>query len=193
MVSVESCSLYESAFKDLNEAVFVVDQEKTVWCNQEALDLLGLGSLEEFVGQPVGFRLQDYTYEETSERLETILANGTKTEGIMKLRKTDGSLITCAVRSSVIEAASGVYSVSLVRELDEDESQERLVEFLDIVKHEVNTPLSVIWGYSEIIMQKFGDELPSEVLVYLNRMTDNLKRLESMNKALLKLANLTKR
>lgn len=193
MVSVESCALYEVAFKDLNEAVFVVDQEKTIWCNQEALDLLSLDSLDEFVGQPVGFRLNDYSYEETSERLGTILATGMKTEGIMKLSKTDGSVITCAVRSSVIKSDSGVYSVSLVRELDEAESNERLIEFLDLVKHEVNTPLSVIWGYAEILLQKYGDEFPRDAVVYLNRMIDNLKRLETMNKALLKLANISKK
>ena len=60
-----------------------------------------------------------------------------------------------------------------------DEAQTERLAFLQEVQHEINTPLAVIKGYTELIGEKLGDDVDPEIKRYLRVIMRNIDRLES--------------
>ncbi len=86
-----------------------------------------------------------------------------------------------------METSNGKYYVSIVRQTDSSLMNKQDHHFLASIKHEINTPVTVIWGYAEMIQHLYGDELRPEVLMYLDKIIDNARRLEVLSKAMVKL------
>ncbi len=66
----------------------------------------------------------------------------------------------------------------------------RLAEFLNELRHEVYTPLSVIKGYTELIGEKLVDTKDPEIKKYLHVIMKNIDRLEAFTEKLLTIETL---
>jgi signal transduction histidine kinase len=66
----------------------------------------------------------------------------------------------------------------------------RLSEFLQELRHEVYTPLSVIKGYTELIGEKLVDTKDPEIKKYLHVIMKNIDRLEAFTEKLLTIETL---
>lgn len=69
-----------------------------------------------------------------------------------------------------------------------DKTGERLEEkkaFLQELRHEINTPLAVIKGYTELIQEKLGESMDPELKRYLEVIMRNIERLEASTKKVL--------
>jgi len=181
-------SSYFRAFENLNEAVFVSDGVEVIWCMQKAADLLGYSSPDDVIGKDIMSELvAQESHIEANERIERISKTLEKMGGLVKLIKKDGSVISCVGRSSLMETSNGTYYVSIVRPTESALTNEQDDHFLASVKHEINTPVTVIWGYAELIQHLYGGELRPEVMMFLDKIIDNARRLEILSKAMLKL------
>jgi PAS domain S-box-containing protein len=185
------CSYYEEAFEHLNEAVYVTTETMIIWCNQQAVELLGYDNIDQLVGKPNQCFLDPRQHQISNSKTSALYRTGKGQDGVFKLLKKDGSRITCVVKASRIESGDATYMIVIPRPLLSDELDEKLIQFLDALKHEVNDPLMVIWGYAELIHQ--SHELHPEVNRCLEIIIDNVSHLGEISKAMIKLENLQKK
>ena len=181
-------SRYFEVFENLDEAVLVTDGVELVWCVQKTADLLGYSSPNEIIGKDIMIELvaSDY-YNETNERRKSIHETGKNMVGPLRLRKKDGSILSCIGRSSSFNTSSGDFYVTVIRESDSAAINGQVNHILTSLKHEMNTPVTVIWGYAEMIQHRHGNSLHPEVMLFLDKIIENAKRLEVLSKALIKL------
>ena len=66
----------------------------------------------------------------------------------------------------------------------------RLMAFLKVLRHEINTPLSVIRGYTDLIIEQYGNELDPEVYRFMQTIRRNIERLEASTEGALTLESL---
>ena len=66
----------------------------------------------------------------------------------------------------------------------------RLMAFLKVLRHEINTPLSVIRGYTDLIIEQYGNELDPEVYRFMQTIRRNIERLEASTESALTLESL---
>ncbi len=71
-----------------------------------------------------------------------------------------------------------------------EREDERLMVFLQELRHEVYTPLSVIKGYTELIEEKIGDTAAPELKQYLHVIMKNIIRLETFTEKILTIESL---
>jgi signal transduction histidine kinase len=182
-----SASRYFEVFENLDEAVLVTDGVELVWCVQKTADLLGYSSPNEIIGKEIMTELVASDYYETIEQIKKIFETGKNRDGHLRLRKKDGSILSCIGKSSSFNTSSGVFVVTFIRERDSAVTNDQLNHLLTSIKHEINTPVTVIWGYAEMIQNRHGDNLHPEVMRFLDKIIENAKRLEVLSKALIKL------
>lgn len=58
------------------------------------------------------------------------------------------------------------------------EKDEWVQAFLEKIRHEINTPLAVIKGYTELIEESLGVDTDPEIRKFLHIIKDNVERLE---------------
>lgn len=100
----------------------------------------------------------------------------------------DGRMIWCEWFNSVLKDKNGKIKtiMSLVQDITEQKQLERQKDnFLAIVSHELNTPLTTIKAYgqlAEIMLEENGDE---ETLVMIKRMSSQVNKLTGLVQDLL--------
>lgn len=67
--------------------------------------------------------------------------------------------------------------------------QEELNAHLHTIAHEMRHPLIAIQGFTSLLSEKYSDSLPEEGQEFLERITHNIKRAESLLSDISKLAN----
>lgn len=67
---------------------------------------------------------------------------------------------------------------------------DRLSLYLHIIAHEIRNPLVSVRGYSSLLQDKFGEQLPQEGKEYLARIEANLKRADVLLTDITKLAEI---
>jgi len=65
------------------------------------------------------------------------------------------------------------------------EIQKERFAFLQELRHEINTPLAVIKGYTELIQEKLGEDMDPEIKRYLQLIMSNIERLEESTETVL--------
>ena len=74
--------------------------------------------------------------------------------------------------------------------LPDNKEDIRLMAFLKVLRHEINTPLSVIRGYTDLIIEQYGNELDPEVYRFMQTIRRNIERLEASTESALTLESL---
>ncbi len=77
-----------------------------------------------------------------------------------------------------------------MHEIKQEQRDARLTAFLNELRHEVYTPLSVIKGYTELIEDKIGNTADPEIKQYLNIIMKNIERLETFTEKILTIESL---
>ncbi len=184
-----SLGVYEKVFSELNEAIFV-HTGKLVWLNSQAIELLGYEDPKEVIGQCVLDFIAEDSHEELAQNYSQIHENNKVEHKAVRLVRGDGSLVTCQVRSSVLRDTKDKLVVSILRPIEVDANDELLIAFLNTLRHEVNTPLAVLKGYTELTEDKLIGYFDPDVAKFLIVMKRNIARLENLTKKLMTLESI---
>ena len=80
--------------------------------------------------------------------------------------------------------------MNVSQSLPDNKEDIRLMAFLKVLRHEINTPLSVIRGYTDLIIEQYGNELDPEVYRFMQTIRRNIERLEASTEGALTLESL---
>jgi len=182
-------SFYKGVFSELNEAIFI-HTDKLVWLNGQAVELLGYEELEDVLGLCVLEFVAEDMHEELAQTYSQIQVNNKVEHNSVRLVRRDGSQVTCQVRSSVLKDTEEKFIVTILRPKDISDIDLKLIAFLQTFRHEVNTPLAVLKGYTELTEGKLVDYFDPDVTEFLIVMKRNIERLESLTKRLMTLESI---
>jgi PAS domain S-box-containing protein len=128
--------------------------------------------------------------------------------------RTDGTEFFCHAVVSSIDLADGMATIAFLRDItDEKRAVEELRDlyagieqmilertaeltlanreleaFSYSVSHDLRGPLRAIDGFSGILLQKYGSDLPEEALAYIRKVRENTTRMAALIDAILELS-----
>lgn len=182
---------YEEAFEGLNDSIVVYTRETLLWCNQKFVELLGYQSSADLIGtKPLKHVSSDYHNESTNTFNHLFTTRKSGNGSLISILKKDGSSISCFVKSAVKTRSGFDFIVSIFRPFESSAVDERMIRFMNVFKHEVNTPISVILGYADMIQQLHGGTLHPEVVKFLELIMKNAQRIEAVSRAMVKLESI---
>ena len=162
--------------------------------------------MNEAMQQETGFSLKEclgkhptefWRKKEKRETCEALMQNTTKTKKSQTVELTttrkDGSSFLSQVHMSPVisETWRIVFFVTIEHDITkEKEIWEMKDEFISLVSHELRTPMTVIQGYSELLLNKDFWSLNSEQTKYIDCISKNTKYLLSMVNNMLDLEKL---
>lgn len=103
-------------------------------------------------------------------------------KGLITFVKEDGTAISCLHSHHIMEDEDTDVILSILQPIKSDKLKHKLEKLLYDLKHEVNTPLSVIKGYTELLQDK---DLDPETREFIEIMMRNIERLENATKTVL--------
>lgn len=183
---------YEDIFSELNEAITVLNtNQEIIWGNQAAAELLGYGTPEEIIGRDALLFVSSEYHYKIQEQTQQFLDTGINHKGnFLKLIKKDGSVLGCYSKSSLLELDTGTVIVNIARPFEFEVIDERLLSFIQSLRHEVNTPVSVIWGLAEMIEHQHGEDLTPEIVQSLQTIMKNARRLADISENMVSMESL---
>ncbi len=154
------------ALEETDGIVLVQSPEEIIWCNMEAAEFLGYDGADQLTDSNTG-RIMEARDEE---------------KGLVTFVKGDGTTISCLSSHHIMEDEDSDVTLSIIQPIKSDKLKHKLEKLLYDMKHEVNTPLSVIKGYTELLQDK---DLDPETRKFIEIMMRNIERLEKATKTVL--------
>lgn len=194
-----SREMYRALLEHASDAILVVDDEDlVVLMNRAAETFLG-AARNEVQGKNLFVVLSRLCGERIESEFEIFqqIRSGVLTESELSfIRPENGARIVGWLRGSVITGPDGRRMVQLtIRDITRDkqikENLERLTvdlqnlnnmknSFLGMASHELKTPLTVIAGYSEMILTDLADKADHSVLSMVRYISDAADRLTAI-------------
>lgn len=187
-------SMLAQALKCISECVFVTDlEENIIFVNDAFLQTYGY-ERHELINQPISIVK---SRENLDENLDDIppssLATGWQGEVIN--RRKDGSEFPAQLSSSVINDPSG-YPIALIgvatditerkrleRQLHQSQKLEAIGKLAGGISHDFNNLLTVIQGYSELLLSKININDP--IAGQIRQISEAANRAEALTRQLL--------
>ena len=175
----------EAIISSMSEGLVAIDiQGKVAYCNQAAGQLLGIKSIE-YLGQPVrAFNefLNSEVIEPTNWR-ET-LAAGIKDAArrprlrfaiqLYQRRELELTLFSIDSNNQRIGTGAVIRDITSEREIDRMKT-----EFVSIASHELRTPMTVIYGFAELLLLR-SQKLSTEHQQWIEKIYNESKRLTTI-------------
>lgn len=194
-----SREMYRSLLEDANDAIVVSDEDDSiVLINKAAENFFGV-SREQAEGANLFYlleSLQSVNIEEQYAMHEQVLRGESVEAEVRFVRPTDRrAMVGWALASSIVgqngkRMVQAVYrDVTREREVKENLERstrelERLNQmkdsFLGVASHELKTPLTVVLGYSELILAEMSAQVDSAVLPMVQHIADAAERLSGI-------------
>jgi signal transduction histidine kinase len=169
----QSEGVFRSIVDRMADAVLVVDAEGTVcYANRAAAQLFGQGR-SELVGDTFGFPLSP------GERTEIDLVGPVRTARVAEMRVT------------TVEWDGQHAYLAAVRDVtDRHTVEQSLRDVVSTVSHEFRSPLAVIDGFVDVLLEDAPDWEPEEAVDYLERISGQIERMSRLANDLLAYARL---
>ncbi len=200
----ETAEKYKTLFQYAYDAILLSRFEtgRIFEANPEAENLLGYRT-EELLQK----RLPELFTPDDFSRLKEQLAEGRFSyRADQPVQKKDGSRLVASMSSSLIELHGKKTILSLLQdmtkriELEEElrsradslkKSNEKLEEIIHIISHDLKEPLRSIGTYSDMIFNKYREELADSSFRRLENLKDDATRLKNMLDEVSNLAQVT--
>lgn len=191
----KSEELYKSLLEDASDAIVVLDSREVVRIvNKLAEDFFGYPS-NEISGLKLSDLLHLLKIENISgvQRLFKDAADGTHVNEEIQFVKKNGSYVVSRLHASSIKSGDEQLVQAIFRDVTREreilnnleKSTEDLARlnkmkdtFLGLASHELKTPLTVILGYSELMLAEMGDKLDKSELEMLEYIFNAANRLD---------------
>ena len=162
----ESKELYKSLLHASPNPIFVIDLEGNItYVSKEAVKLFGFKDYKEMLGISLFDLLDEKELGKVISALQRLYeGNIIQNEEFTSIRK-DGSQFIAEICSSVIINSKGLQSgyISIMRDTTAQKESEKkfreiekfatLGEFSAGIAHEINNPLNIILGYSQMLLE----------------------------------------
>ena len=179
--------------KDLNGII-------TSW-NKSAERLFGY-TAEEVIGQPITILIPADRQNEEPEILRRIRV-GERVDHFETIRqRKDGSLLDISLTISPVRDRTGniVGASKVARDITESKrmmmdlqrANELLEQFAHSASHDLQEPLRTVKIYSELLVQRYGDQLDTEGLKLLGFLQSGATRMQTLVRDLLAYTRITK-
>lgn len=194
-----SREMYRSLMEDASDAILVSDEEdRIVLLNKVCESFFGIPR-DEVVGSNL-FSFFEILQVEEIEALydlhQAVLKGGTQETEFRFVRKSDGVTGIGWLRASAVTGGNGKRNVqSIVRDVtQEHEVLENLEQsaqelkrlnqmkdsFLGVASHELKTPLTVILGYTELLMTEWNDRISPDMAGIVKHISSSAERLSTI-------------
>jgi PAS domain S-box-containing protein len=215
----ESEERYRAVVEQATEGILLVDVDTkcVLEANPAYRNLLGYGPEE--IRSLTLYDLVPYSREAMDCYVGRVLERGSYISGERRHRRKDGSLVDVEVRANTISYGGREAMCIVVRDVTErkkaEEEIRRLNEELEdrvrsrtaelqaaneeleafsySVSHDLRAPLRSMTGFSQLLIEDYGDELDEAGQDYLRRIQDASRRMGDLIDDLLDLSRLTRR
>jgi PAS domain S-box-containing protein len=194
---------YEYLTKTANDIILLSEKDgRIVDVNERALQIYGYDHKEEMMQ----LNLHDLRFAATKALLDRELNDLEKHDGIIyktQHHKKDGTVFPVEVSSRMIEIEGRQHILSIIRDITEREEAEAKIQRLNVeleqrvldrtaeqeavnkeleafsysVSHDLRTPLRVISGFSQIVIEDYADKLGEEGRRLLNVVCSNIQKM----------------
>lgn len=191
--------LYKSLLEDASDAIIVVDNEEQIKiANKMAEELFGY-SAKEIVGLPLTKFLLLLNIQNIP-RINKIFKDaltGMHIAEEMRFMKKEGQQVLGRIHASCIKSGGEQLVQAIFRDVTKEREIVQNLEksaadlarlnrmkdsFLGLASHELKTPLTVIMGYSELIMTDMVDRIDPTVLEMVENISNAASRLDNIIK-----------
>ncbi len=162
----ESKELYKSLLHASPNPIYVIDLEGNItYVSKEAVKLFGYKDYKEMLGISLFDLIDEKEHGKVISALQRLYeGNIIQNEEFTSIRK-DGSQFIAEICSSVIINSKGLQSgyISIMRDTTAQKESEKkfreiekfaaLGEFSSGIAHEINNPLNIILGYSQMLLE----------------------------------------
>jgi PAS domain S-box-containing protein len=191
--------LYKSLLEDASDAIIVVDKDEHIKIvNKMAEDLFGYAS-QEIVGLPLTkffLLLNIQNIPRVNKIFKDALSGGHIAEE-MQFEKKDGTQVLGRIHASSIRSGGEQLVQAIFRDITKERETVLNLEksaadlarlnkmkdsFLGLASHELKTPLTVIIGYSELIMTDMAEKIDPTILEMIENISNAASRLDNIIK-----------
>jgi PAS domain S-box-containing protein len=207
----ESEERFRSLVQSASSAIVIADEEGNIisW-NQGARNIFGYGE-EEVLGQPLTTLMPQWYHEDHQRGLERVRATGQgkllgKTLELYALRK-DGSEFPIQISLSSWQSEGGVFFSGMIHDITErkelesalqstnqaleqrvnqlDQANADLERFAYVASHDLQEPLRMVSGFSQMLQEKYQDQLDADAREYIWYLVDAAGRMRNLIQDLL--------
>jgi PAS domain S-box-containing protein len=191
----ESEEKYRSLYKNSPNAVVLTNERGLILdINSSAERILGY-KREEIIGRNyLEFNMVTYDQISTIKRMYKDILNGIKPKPIeLQIKRKNGNLSWISFQSSMIKIDKEIIIESICQDITSKKKAENLIieenkrlielnkiksEFISRASHELKTPITSIYGGSQILMELYKDQTCSEALEFIELINRGGKRLK---------------
>jgi two-component system, sporulation sensor kinase A len=168
-------------FDVLNEAIVIFDKEKYLWVNEAYATLRGYDSPDEIIGTSIFNGIHPDEAQENVRVLAERARTRKSTKGIWRVRKKDESYQPVVAHSSLLPDPENVITIAIIRPVDDEKRDIMPVISMAGITHEINSALTVVKGYHELLRDQDGTQLNSEQEKWFDVIDQNIKRIEDVS------------
>jgi PAS domain S-box-containing protein len=195
----KSEELYKSLMEDASDAIVVIGPDESVkMVNKMAAEFFGYSALE-LEGLPLTKMLLLLNIENIPKihKIFKDAAEGAHIAEEMQIVKKGGALLVARLHATRIRSGNEYLVQAIFRDvtkereilLNLEKSAADLVRlnkmkdsFLGLASHELKTPLTVIMGYSELIVTDMADSVDNTILEMVGNISNAAARLDNIVK-----------
>ncbi len=180
---------FRSLFEHSQDAVFFCDEHwKIADINATGSELLGYDSPEDIIGVPISAFFKDK--KAWTNYYKQLVSQGHVKDFETDFIKSDGTFMTLLVSASAIRDKEGkiVGSEAIAKDITalkqvtetliQQEKMASIGQLAAGVAHEINTPLGIVLGYTQILEEDFQDNKDAlETLSIIEKQTQNCRRI----------------
>ncbi len=180
---------FRSLFEHSKDAVFFCDQHgKIADINATGVELLGYDEPDDIIGTPLAAYFKNKTA--WTDYYKQLASKGHVKDFETAFIKSDGTFMTLLISASAIKDKNGKITGSeaiakditafkqVTETLVQQEKMASIGQLAAGVAHEINTPLGIVIGYTQILEEDFQDnEEALETLSIIEKQAQNCRRI----------------
>ncbi len=191
----ESEEKYRSLYENSPNAVVLSDKNGLVLdMNSSAEKILGYKRNEMIGRNYIDFNIVTYDQISTIKRMYKKLLNGNKSKSIeLQIKRKNGNISWISFQSSMIKIEKEIIIESICQDITSKKKVENLIieenkrlielnkiksEFISRASHELKTPITSIYGGSQILLDLYKDKMCLEATEFIELINRGGKRLK---------------